>query len=72
MDIYKKKQIRSIIVWSAGMYVLTTFIFPLIGLSDNHINWPQILFGIPLWTAAGFALYYFEKRRMKKSNKPQE
>lgn len=61
-----KKQIRFIIVWASAMYVLTTFIFPLIGISDNQINWPNILFGVPLWTAAGIALYYIEKRKFKK------
>lgn len=61
-----KKQIRFIIIWTSVMYALTTFIFPLIGISDNKIDLAQILFNLGLWVIIGFGLYFYEKSKFKK------
>lgn len=62
------KRIRLIIIWAFCSFILTVFIFPLTGISDNEITLKSILGGIVIWTAGGFALFYYEKRRFKKLN----
>jgi hypothetical protein len=47
--------------WFAFMYVMTTFIAPWLGWSDNKIGWPQIVINLLIWTGAYFSVIYYYK-----------
>ena len=52
------------ITWAVFMYVLMTFIFPL--LTNDPITEKGILLGIPIWLVGGLLFGYFLHRFMGK------
>jgi len=63
------RYMRIMIGWFFFCFVLTTFILPLMGWSNNSINLSQILVNFFLWGILCFFVIYMEKRRLKKQNK---
>ncbi len=59
-----KGWVRYGIIWAAFMYVLMTFIFPL--LTNDPITKKGILLGIPIWLVGGLLFGYFLHRFMGK------
>lgn len=63
------RYMRIMIGWFFFCFVLTTFILPLLGWSNNSIDLSQILLNFFLWGILCFFVIYMEKRRLKKQNK---
>jgi hypothetical protein len=61
----------AVIIWFFFCFVLTTFVLPLLGWSNNTIDLSQILVNFFLWGIVCFFVIYMEKRRIKKQNKKQ-
>lgn len=65
------RYMRIMVGWFFFCFVLTTFILPLLGWSNNNIDLSQILLNFFLWGILCFFVIYMEKRRRKKLNKKQ-
>jgi len=56
--------------WGIFMFILMTFIFPL--LTREPITMNRILLAIPIWTIAGLGFGYYMKNFMNKKSKDSE
>ncbi len=69
----RKRGILSGIIWGTLMYVLVTFIFPIVGIDDSPITLRKSLISVPIWLIGGllfgFMMNKIESRSAHKQNK---
>jgi len=49
----KKQSVFTGLAWGLTMYVLITFVFPVIGIDDTPITLQKSLTVLPIWLAGG-------------------
>lgn len=59
-----KKWIKSGLLWSVSLYLITIIIIPL--MNNDGLSSYKLLVGIPLWIVTGLAVgYLFDKKKVK-------
>jgi len=64
-----KGWIKQGLMFGLFMFIIMTFLWPLI--DGTEINLQKVFIGIPIWTIAGLAFGYFNKKALMKKNKNQ-
>lgn len=63
-----RKYKAAMAVWLGTMFVLTTFVFPYMGWSDNKIGWGPVIINLVIWGGGYFGMIWYQKRRLKQFN----
>ncbi|MFP9113756.1 hypothetical protein ACLI1A_07420 [Flavobacterium sp. RHBU_3] len=67
MDNFKKYKL-AMAAWFGFMYITITFIFPLMGWSQNKISATTAIINLLVWVAAYFILIKIQKKRFNQNN----
>lgn len=59
-----KKWVKSGLLWSVGLYVITMVLFPLMDGEKFRIS--KLLLGIPLWIIVGLTMAYLFTKKKKR------
>lgn len=71
MDNFKKYKL-AMAGWFGFMYVTITFIFPIMGWSQNKVSLNTAIINLLVWVAAYFLLIAVQKKRFNQSNSNNE
>lgn len=59
---------RFALIWFVILYVLNTFIGPMIGVNEVEITPGYMAFNFLIWGGAALIVYFILKRKQKKSD----